>query len=125
METPENFPKKMIPKTLKLILAILFSLFILALTVSEALEIRDNLKIKDTIIFTGTGKVTGIPDVASITITVLTEKMKAADTMTENAKTMNQIIKFIKESGIDEKDIKNPRLLSFTPLRLGRRNKNF
>lgn len=97
---------KFIPKELKLVLLVILSVFVLSLTVSEVLEIRDGLKSKETISFAGEGEVIGIPDIASITFSVITERMTAKEAMTENAEKMNKVISFIKESGVDEKDVK-------------------
>lgn len=97
---------KHIPKAMKLVLFALISVFLFALTVSEGLEIRDGLKSKETIIFFGEGKAIGIPDVASVNFSVITEKMTAKEAITENAEKMNDIINFVKESGIDSKDMK-------------------
>jgi len=102
----ENISLKIIPKELKWVLLVLLSIFLLVLTISEGLEIKDKLKSKETITFSGEGKSTGVPDIASITLSVLTEKMTAKETMTENAKIANEVIKFVKEAGIDEKDVK-------------------
>lgn len=102
----ENIPQKFIPRETKLVLLLVFLIFLLALTVSEALEIKDKLKIKETITFSGEGKTIGIPDVSLINLSVITEKMTAEETTEENAKKMNEVIKFVKESGIDEKDVK-------------------
>lgn len=103
----ENISLKIIPpKELKWVLLVLLSIFLLVLTISEGLEIKDKLKSKETITFSGEGKSIGVPDIASITLSVITEKMTAKETMTENAKITNEVIKFVKEAGIDEKDVK-------------------
>jgi len=107
----ENMCLKIIPKGLKLTLLVLFSVFLLVLTVSQGLEIKDKLKSKETIVFSGQGKAIGIPDVASITLSVITEKMTAKEAMTENAKIANDVVKFVKEAGIDEKDVKTQSFL--------------
>jgi uncharacterized protein YggE len=55
----------------------------------------------------GEGKVVAVPDVAELSFGVLTEGGKnLADLQKENANKTNAIIAFLKESGIDEKDIK-------------------
>lgn len=102
----ENISLKIIPKELKWVLLVLLSIFLLVLTISEGLEIKDKLKSKETITFSGEGKSIGVPDIASITLSVITEKMTAKETMAENAKISNEVIKFVKEAGIDEKDVK-------------------
>jgi hypothetical protein len=101
-----NIPHKIFPKGLKLILLILLSFFFLVLTVSKGIEIKDKLRIKGTITFSGQGKAIGVPDVALVSLSVITENMEAKKAMDESAKAMNEVIKFVKEYGIDEKDIK-------------------
>src|SRR3989344_7039023 len=55
----------------------------------------------------GEGKVTAIPDVAEISFGVTTEGGKnLADLQEQNAEKANAIIVFLKQSGIDQKDIK-------------------
>lgn len=106
---------KIIPKGLKLFLVALLSVFLLSLIASETLEIRDSLKSKETITFSGEGEAIGIPDVASLTFSVITERATAKEAMNENAEKMNKVISFVKESGVDEKNVKtqsfflNPR----------------
>lgn len=102
---------KIIPKELKFVLFALLSVFLLALIVSEVFEIRDSLKVEETITFSGEGRAIGIPDVASVTLSVITEKMTAKEAMAKNAKSMNEVIKFVKESGVDEKDVKTQAYL--------------
>ena len=98
--------QKIIPKELKLVLAVLLSVFLFTLIVSEGFEIRNSLRSKETIIFTGEGKAIGIPNVASLTFSVITERATAKEVMNENAEKMNKVISFVKESGVDEKDVK-------------------
>jgi len=97
---------KIIPKGFKFILLILISTFLLALITSETLDIKVKLKNKETITLSGEGKAIGVPDVASVNFSVITEKMTAKETMAENANKMNEVINFVKESGVDEKDVK-------------------
>ncbi len=55
----------------------------------------------------GEGKVVAVPDVAELTFGVLTEGGKnLADLQKENTEKINKIVSFLKEEGIDEKDIK-------------------
>lgn len=98
--------QKIIPKELKLVLVVFVSVFLLALIASEGLEIRDRLRNQETITFSGEGKAIGIPDVASVSFSVITERATAKEATTENAEKMNEVINFIKRSGIDEKDVK-------------------
>lgn len=97
---------KIIPKGFKFILLILISTFLLALITSETLDIKVKLKNKEAITLSGEGRAIGVPDVASVNFSVVTEKMTAKETMAENANKMNEVINFVKESGVDEKDVK-------------------
>ena len=55
----------------------------------------------------GEGKVVTVPDIAQISFGVLTEGGKnLADLQTENTKKANRVIAFLKESGVEDKDIK-------------------
>jgi len=55
----------------------------------------------------GTGKVFAKPDIANLTVGVKTEvKATAAEAVKENTKKMNDIVKALKDLGIEEKDIK-------------------
>jgi uncharacterized protein YggE len=90
----------------KFILIIILSVFLLVLTASDVLNIKEKLKPKDTISFSGEGKTVGIPDVATITLSVISEKMTAKETLAENSLKTNEIIKFAKESGVADKDVK-------------------
>lgn len=65
---------------------------------------------------TGEGKAVAIPDIAEFTFSVITEgNKKLPDLQKENTEKTNKIIEFLKEQGIDSKDIKtvnyyvNPR----------------
>jgi hypothetical protein len=56
---------------------------------------------------TGEGKVTAVPDVAQVSFSVLSEGGKDLGSLqTKNTEKMNTAIEFLKEQGIDEKDIK-------------------
>lgn len=55
----------------------------------------------------GEGEVTAVPDVAEISLGVLTEGGKnLSDIQKENSGKANRIMSFLKESGVDKKDIK-------------------
>lgn len=109
MTTQENNHQKFIPPKAKTVLVILLSLFLLSLTFSEILEAKEKLKAKQIISVSGEGKAVGIPDVALINLSVVTERATAKEAMNDNAKEMNEIIKFIKESGVEDKDITTQR----------------
>lgn len=97
---------KLISRPIKIILGILLCVLLLVLSISQIVGVKDKLRSPYTITVSGEGKAIGIPDVASINFSVITEKMSAKDVMQENAKEMNEIIQFIKESGVEAKDVK-------------------
>lgn len=53
----------------------------------------------------GEGKVVVKPDIALVSFGVKTEALKSVDAVNENNKKMNEVIKAVKEAGVDEKDI--------------------
>jgi len=61
---------------------------------------------RDTIAISAEGKVTALPDIASISIGVMTEKKTVADAQKENTAKMSAIIAKVKESGVASEDIK-------------------
>ena len=56
--------------------------------------------------FTGEGKVYAKPDIALITLSVVTDGATVASVQDKNTKKMNSVIDFLKKSGIEDKDIK-------------------
>lgn len=55
----------------------------------------------------GEGKITAVPDIAQISFSVLTEGNKDLGSLqSQNTEKMNKAIAFLKEQGIEEKDIK-------------------
>lgn len=60
---------------------------------------------RDTITISGQGKVTGVPDIATIDVGLVTEKPDVASAQKENTEKMNRLIKKMKDLGVNEKDI--------------------
>jgi uncharacterized protein YggE len=60
----------------------------------------------NTIAFSGEGKVYTKPDIAFVDFSVVTQGTRIKDVQEANTKKMNKVITFLKDSGIDEKDIK-------------------
>jgi len=54
----------------------------------------------------GEGRTFAVPDIALIQLGVVTEGLKVGDVVRENTEKMNNILKEIKDLGIEEKDIK-------------------
>ncbi len=61
---------------------------------------------RDTIVIAGEGKVTAVPDIATISIGVTTEKASVTDAQKENTSKMNAVIAKLKEFGIADEDLK-------------------
>jgi uncharacterized protein YggE len=61
---------------------------------------------RDTIAISAEGKVTALPDIASISVGVMTEKKTVAEAQKENTAKMNAIIAKVKEFGVAAEDIK-------------------
>jgi len=61
---------------------------------------------RDTIAISAEGKVTALPDIAAISIGVMTEKKTVAEAQKENTAKMDAIIAKVKEIGVAPEDIK-------------------
>src|SRR3989344_9692995 len=57
----------------------------------------------------GTGEVDVTPDVAQFSVTVINEGDKVVDLQNSNAEKMNRVTAFLKERGIEDKDLKTTR----------------
>jgi hypothetical protein len=60
---------------------------------------------RDTIAISGQGKVTGIPDIATISVGLQTEKPDVKSAQKENTDKMNRLIANLKNLGVESKDI--------------------
>jgi uncharacterized protein YggE len=60
---------------------------------------------RDTIAISGEGKVTGIPDIATIDVGLMTERPDVKSAQRENTEKMNRLIKNLKALGVEDKDI--------------------
>jgi uncharacterized protein YggE len=61
---------------------------------------------RDTIAIAAEGKVTALPDIATISVGVQTEKKKVTEAQADNTAKMNAIIAKLKELGVAKEDIK-------------------
>ncbi len=94
----------------------LFALLVLALLAYVGLLARNAAKhhdyigrpeaSRDTIAISAQGKVTALPDIATVSIGVQTENKSVSTAQKENAKKMNGIIEKIKSFGVASEDIK-------------------
>jgi uncharacterized protein len=71
-------------------------------TINRQANASDNTNL---ISVTGTGDVYTTPDIATVDISVVTEKKQIADAMSENTQKMNDIISFVKGEGVADNDI--------------------
>jgi len=91
----------------KNILAVILSLFLIALIVSTAIDIKDKIKASEnTITVSDTGTIYAKPDLGLITASVITEAETVDKAMAENTEKMNAVISAVKEQGVEEKDLK-------------------
>lgn len=70
---------------------------------------------RDTITISGEGRVTAVPDIGQVTVTIVTEDKDAAQAQETNVSKFNNLIAAIKAEGVEDKDLKtsnysvNPR----------------
>lgn len=91
----------------KNILAIILSLFLIALIVSTIIDIREKIRASEnTITVSDSGTVYAKPDLGLITASVITESETVAEAMSKNTEKMNAVISAVKGEGVEEKDLK-------------------
>lgn len=108
--------EKFCPPWARILSAILILLIFVGVVVWLGVAITSKIKaysyigapeaMRDTITISGEGRVTAIPDIATISIGVTTEKKEVADAQKENTEKINKIVRELKELEIDDKDIK-------------------
>src|SRR3989344_3598525 len=92
-------------------LAVILGLFLLSLTAGSIVDIQNKIigradEIKNTITVSGTGEVFVKPDLALIDFSVVTEDKTVASALSKNTVKMNAVISFLKNQGIEDKDLK-------------------
>ena len=103
-------------KNLFTALFVVLIVFLAVLSVSAAVGICNKIKegkyigqeieTKNTITVSDKGEIYAKPDLALISFTVLTEEKKVAEAMDKNTEKMNAVIDFIKDRGVEDKDLK-------------------
>ena len=103
-------------KNLIIILVVILSIFLLVLTISNIVGIQNKVKqgkyigqdveSRSTISVAGTGEVYAKPDLALVSFSVVIEAKTVGEAMSQNTEKMNNIISFIKEQGVESKDLK-------------------
>ncbi|MBI4128362.1 MAG: SIMPL domain-containing protein [Parcubacteria group bacterium] len=106
------FPSRQLINTLAVFVAIFLGIisirgiFEIQNTIKEGKFIGLDVKERNTIEVSGEGKVTAIPDIAQIQLSVVSQAKTVAQATKDNTQKMNTIVAFLKEGDIDEKDIK-------------------
>ena len=98
-----------VPKWIVAGLGIMLMVFILLLIVQKSNDLKtsfSNKKPSNTISVSGEGKITASPNLATLTAGVMSQGAVATDVKNENNEKVNKVIAFVKEQGIDSKDIK-------------------
>lgn len=114
MENQNNFTKCHFcgHKSLKSIIGvlILFLVFFLAVKIAKDIKsygyIGRDIPSQNTISVSGKGEIVAKADIATLTLTVLEESANVSDAQSRATKKINNIIKFLKDNGVEEKDIK-------------------
>jgi len=91
-------------------------IFAAALTVSTIVGIQNKIKegryigqeveTKNTLEVSGSGEVYSKPDLALISFAVVSEAKTVAEAMAQNSQKMNAVIAFVKNQGVEDKDLK-------------------
>jgi len=88
-------------------LLVIFGIFLITLIISEAIDIRDKIQMtENTITVADSGEVYAKPDLALTTFSVITEEKTVAEALSKNTEKMNAVIDFVKDQGVEEKDLK-------------------
>lgn len=62
--------------------------------------------VRNTITVSGTGEVTAIPDIATVSIGSVVERVEVADAQEENSRIMNGVHDMLEDEGVEKEDIK-------------------
>ena len=87
----------------------ILSLYVIVLAYNgfqESKYIGKDASLSNTINVNATGEVFAAPDVANFSVSVVKEAKTALEAQNQNAEAINKIVKFLKDSGIEDKDIK-------------------
>lgn len=74
--------------------------------IKEGKYIGQEIETKNTITVSGTGEIYAKPDLAITTFSVVTEAKTVVEATKENTEKMNAVIKFAKDNGVEDKDLK-------------------
>lgn len=92
---------------IKDIAVVILSIFLLVMIISTFIDINQKLQQTDnTITVSETGEIYTSPDLVLVNFSVVVEAKTVGQALSQNASKMNAIIEFMKEEGIEEKDLK-------------------
>ncbi len=92
-----------------LVALVCLALFLAAKSAGEVLGLRyvgSGIAPMNTITVSGEGEVVAIPDTAEFTFSVVEKSASVADAQERAAKKINEILPYLKDAGVEEKDIK-------------------
>ncbi|HTL39787.1 MAG TPA: SIMPL domain-containing protein [Methylomirabilota bacterium] len=113
METNTPGSVSFIPKSLWLALGGLLVAFLALTVIDKVHTIQQDFKNtlpQNTISMSAEGKATSVPDLATVTLGVLTNAATAKDAQADNTKKVNALIDFVKKQGVDSQDIVTTQL---------------
>ena len=88
-------------------LLVILGIFLITLIISKAIDIKDKIQTTgNTITVSDTGEIYAKPDLALVTFSVVNEAKTVAEAMAQNTEDMNGVINFVKDQGVEEKDLK-------------------
>lgn len=93
------------PKTLMTAVLLVGSLFAATAQAAKRERPRRSAELPPSVTVVGTGEVNARPDMAQITVGVLTEAKTAAEAMQSNNTAMEKLIDLLKQKGLEEQDI--------------------
>lgn len=108
METNVQQSVSSLPKWLVVSLGTLLIAFVALLVVQKGWDLQKSvkgIKADNSISVSAQGKVAATPDMAVVTVGLLTQGTTSQEVKDENTKKVNAIIEFIKKQGVDPKDI--------------------
>src|SRR5947207_445908 len=117
METNEPAQYRMLPKWLVSGLGGLLIAFVALLVVQKVHDVQTaykNDKPANTISVSGEGKVAAVPDIATVSIGVLSQGATAVEVKNQNNDKVNKVTAFIKAQGIADAEITTSQF-SFYP----------
>lgn len=100
---------RIVPKGLVLVLGVFLVVLVGLYAVDKGITLAeragDKNPPKNTMSMSAEGKVTAVPDLATLNIAVTSQGASAAGLQDENSKKINAIIDLVKNQGVDKKDI--------------------